>query len=69
MAASVYITSSPDCLLLCCKAQTLHMVESGTRIQPSDILEDIPDEIIDTDINCIKDFFIMAAWEKLKDTG
>jgi len=45
------------------------MVESGTRIQPCDILEDIPDEIIDTDINCIKDFFTMAAWEKLKDTG
>lgn len=46
-------------------------MKSGTckRIQPQDILEDIPDEIIDTDLSCIKDFFTMAAWEKLKDTG
>ena len=61
----LYIIS--ECLVLCCKAEVLK--EGGKKIKPQDMLEDIPDEIIDMDISGLKGILTLAAWRLLKDTG
>ena len=47
------------------------MKEGGNykKIKPQDMLENIPDEIIDMDVSGLKDFLTLEAWRQLKDTG
>ena len=52
------------------------MKEGGKKIKPQDMLEDMPDDIIDMDIKIIdmdisglKGSLTLEAWEQLKDTG
>ena len=61
----IYIIS--ECLVLRCKAGILK--EGGKKIKPQDMLEDIPDDIIDIDISDLKVILTLEAWRKLKDTG
>ena len=56
-----------ECLALCCKAAVLK--EGGKKIKPQDMLEDIPDEIIDMDISGLKGILTLEAWEQQKDTS
>ena len=56
-----------ECLVLCCKTAVLK--EGGKKIKPHDMLEDIPDEIINLDISGLKGILTLEAWEQLKDTG
>ena len=61
----IYIIS--ECLILCCKAEVLK--EGGKKIKPQDMLEDIPDDIIDIDVSGLKRILTLEAWRQLKDTG
>ena len=56
-----------ECLVLCCKAAVFK--EGVKKIKPQDMLEDIPDEIIDIDLSGLEDILTLEAWEQLKDTG
>ena len=56
-----------ECLILCCKAEVLK--EGGKKIKPQDMLEDIPDDIIDIDVSGLKGILTLEAWRQLKDTG
>ena len=47
----------------------LQMKPYCQKIKPQDILEDIPDDIIDIDISGLKGILTLEAWRKLKDTG
>ena len=46
---SCIIYTLSECLVLYCRTEVLK--EGGKKIKPQDMLEDIPDEIIDMDIS------------------